>query len=73
MNAIASKVGISRREVKYRVQFADKFGDEAALGNAVAQWPSWHAMVNVGIPTPREHTRPRLWMTPDLDSAALPG
>lgn len=49
LDTVAEEVGVSRRELKYRVQFAGRFTTEKELGNAVAQFPSWHQMVRDGL------------------------
>jgi N6-adenosine-specific RNA methylase IME4 len=56
LDELAERTGKSRAELKKRVQFAERFPDEAALGNAVIQWGSWHAIVNEALPDQRELT-----------------
>ncbi len=42
-----------------KVEDEDKFQTEDALHHAVTQWSTWHDMVNVGLPVPREHPKPK--------------
>lgn len=63
---LAERTGKSQRELKYRVQFA-RLCDEEQLGNAVAQWSSWHGIVNHGLPSGLDvHTSSATpeWATP---------
>jgi hypothetical protein len=46
---ICQQMSLSRREVQQRMRFAEKYPDKAALRNAVAQWPTWHAMTQQGL------------------------
>lgn len=51
LDELAARTGKHRRELKRRVQFARLAPDEEALGHAVTQWKSWHAIVNHGLPS----------------------
>lgn len=48
--AVVEETGASRREVAYRMQFAERFASEGELCNAVAQFSSWHAIVCDALP-----------------------
>jgi hypothetical protein len=47
--ALAETTGKSESELKHRMNFAQRFPDEAALANAISQWGSWYAIVNRGL------------------------
>ena len=49
LDEIAKEIGITRREIGYRMQFANKFLTEPELRNAVAKWPTWHQMTQEGL------------------------
>jgi hypothetical protein len=49
LDKIAAEVKVSRRELKYRMQFAQKYTSPDLLGNAVAQFGSWHEIVGKGL------------------------
>jgi N6-adenosine-specific RNA methylase IME4 len=50
LDQIAAETGKGREELKKRMQFASRFPDKAALGNAVTQYSSWHVIVNDALP-----------------------
>lgn len=56
LDEVAEKLGKSREEVQKRVRFAERFPDEAALRNAITQWPSWYQIVNEGLSVKAEPT-----------------
>ncbi len=46
-------MGKSRREIAYRVQFAERFPTEKELCNAIAQWHSWYEIVSRALRSKR--------------------
>lgn len=50
LTKVAAETGAGRRELKYRAQFATRFATPDELGNAVAQFRSWHAIVRDALP-----------------------
>lgn len=51
--AVGEKTGAGRRELQYRIAFAERFPTDDELCNAVAQFRSWHAIVNEALPGPK--------------------
>jgi hypothetical protein len=49
LDEIATRVGISRSELRHRVMFADRYPTKAELANAIGQFPSWFQMVRDGL------------------------
>jgi hypothetical protein len=43
-------VKISERELRYRIQCARAYKTETEFGNAVAEFPTWHDLVQAGFP-----------------------
>lgn len=64
LDSETSKTAKSKRELQYRMQFAERFATESALRNAVAQWRSWHEIVNDVLAKPK--------IAPAADIAPLP-
>lgn len=50
LSKLADATGKSRRELKYRRQFADQFPTQAALGNVLPNHRSWHEIVSKVLP-----------------------
>lgn len=47
---VVEETGASRRELAYRMRFAERFPTEDELCNGVAQFGSWHAIVRDALP-----------------------
>jgi N6-adenosine-specific RNA methylase IME4 len=63
LDEVSSCTGAGRRELQYRIMFAERFPSEKALRNAVAQYGSWHALVSEGLPrkdSPAVHVVPEI-------------
>ena len=57
LDRVCTEIGVSRSELQYRIQFAEKYSDETLLSNGVRQWPTWHQMVQEGLVTCAECAR----------------
>lgn len=51
LTLVSTETMASRSELKYRMQFAEKFSTEAELANALALSPSWREVVSNVLPT----------------------
>jgi hypothetical protein len=49
LDQLAARTGKSRTELQYRVRFAERYPDENALRNAIAQYRSWFRVVNEAL------------------------
>lgn len=56
LDEVVDRTGKSRSELQCRIRFAERFPDEVSLCNAVAQFGSWHAVVNDALSTTRDLT-----------------
>ena len=54
--AIATELGVSERELRYRRQFAERFPTEEKLGNALPSFSSWYEVVTEAL-TPKRQPR----------------
>lgn len=50
LDGLAAATGKSRRELKYRRQFAEQFPTREALGNVLPNHRSWHDIVSQALP-----------------------
>jgi len=51
LTTVVEQTGASRSELKYRMQFAERFPTESELANALADCRSWFAVVNEVLPS----------------------
>lgn len=49
LSAVAERTGASRRELGYRMKFAEQFADEDQLCNAIAKFGSWYQIASVAL------------------------
>jgi hypothetical protein len=49
LDNIREEIGVSRSELQYRIQFAEKYSTGEQLSNAIRQYPSWYRMVKEGL------------------------
>lgn len=49
LSSLATRTGKSRTELKYRVQFAERYSTEDELANALASYPSWYEVTQKAL------------------------
>jgi hypothetical protein len=64
LDAMAEAIGKSRSELKYRMQFAERYPTENELANAVGQFPSWKQVIRSLPKPPPENGSPSIKPTP---------
>ncbi len=52
VGALVAKHGISRTEIKYRMEFAETFGTKEEVVTAVTTYPSWRQIRSQALPKP---------------------
>jgi len=51
LDEVATAVGVSRQELGFRMQFAERFDSEDELSNAVRKFGTWHAIAQEALST----------------------
>jgi hypothetical protein len=51
---------ISRQEINYRIQFAERYPTKKDVANAVGIYPSWHQMVKHGLVEKKRAKKPQV-------------
>lgn len=58
MDEAMAQLNLGRREIRYRVQFAEAFPTQDLMSNAVAEYPTWHQVTQDGLPKKPRSEKP---------------